>query len=157
MRLLRLVNSLLDFSRIEAGRMRASFEPTDLSAFSAEIASAFRSVVEKAGLRFAVDCRKLSQPVYVDRDMWEKILLNLLSNAFKFTMAGGITRFRRSGSADGNGGAGARRGYRYRHSAGQQPRLFERFHRVEGAQGRSFEGTGIGLALVQELGQAPRR
>ena len=150
MRLLRLVNSLLDFSRIEAGRMRASFEPTDLSTFSAEIASAFRSVVEKAGLRFTVDCRKLSQPVYVDRDMWEKILLNLLSNAFKFTMAGGITVsvVESSDAASAlvriaDTGIGI--------PQDEQPRLFERFHRVEGAQGRSFEGTGIGLALVQEL------
>ena len=74
MRLLRLVNSLLDFSRIEAGRMRASYQPTDLSAFSAEIAAAFRGVIEKAGLRFEVDCRELSQPAYVDRGMWEQIL-----------------------------------------------------------------------------------
>jgi signal transduction histidine kinase/DNA-binding response OmpR family regulator len=150
MRLLRLVNSLLDFSRIEAGRMRANFEPTDLSAFSAEIASAFRGVIEKAGLRFTIDCRKLSQPIYVDRDMWEKILLNLLSNAFKFTMAGGITV---SVSESGDKAAALVRiadtGIGI--AQDEQSRLFERFHRVEGAQGRSFEGTGIGLALVQEL------
>jgi signal transduction histidine kinase/DNA-binding response OmpR family regulator len=150
MRLLRLVNSLLDFSRIEAGRMRASFEPTDLSTFSAEIASAFRSVIEKAGLRFTVDCRPLSRPVHVDRDMWEKILLNLLSNAFKFTMTGEIAvSVTESGDATAalvriaDTGIGI--------AQDEQPRLFERFHRVEGAQGRSFEGTGIGLALVQEL------
>ncbi len=150
MRLLRLVNSLLDFSRIEAGRMRASYQPTDLSAFSAEIAAAFRGVIEKAGLRFAVDCRELSQPAYVDRGMWEQILLNLLSNAFKFTMAGEIA-ISISESDDhaaalvrvADTGIGIARD--------ELPRLFERFHRVEGAHGRSFEGTGIGLALVQEL------
>jgi PAS domain S-box-containing protein len=150
MRLLRLVNSLLDFSRIEAGRMRANFEPTDLSEFSAEIASAFRGVIEKSGLRFTMDRQKLPQPVYVDRDMWEKILLNLLSNAFKFTLAGQISvsvGLSKDGKAalvrvddTGIGIPGT-----------ELPRLFERFHRVEGAQGRSFEGTGIGLALVQEL------
>ena len=150
MRLLRLVNSLLDFSRIEAGRMRANFEPTDLSAFSAEIAAAFRGVIEKAGLRFTIDSRKLPQPVYVDRDMWEKILLNLLSNAFKFTMTGGITV---SVLDSGDNTAAL---LRVADSGigipqDEQPRLFERFHRVESAQGRSFEGTGIGLALVQEL------
>jgi signal transduction histidine kinase/DNA-binding response OmpR family regulator len=150
MRLLRLVNSLLDFSRIEAGRMRASFEPTDLSAFSAEIASAFRSVIEKAGLRFTVDCRKLSQPAYVDRDMWEKILLNLLSNAFKFTMAGGIT-VSVTESSDAAAALVRIADTGIGITPEEQPRLFERFHRVEGAQGRSFEGTGIGLALVQEL------
>ena len=150
MRLLRLVNSLLDFSRIEAGRMRASFEPTDLAAFSAEVASAFRSVIEKAGLRFTVDCSKLSQPAYLDREMWEKILFNLLSNAFKFTMAGEISV---SVAESGDGKAALVRiadtGIGI--TQDEQPRLFERFHRVEGAQGRSFEGTGIGLALVQDL------
>jgi PAS domain S-box-containing protein len=149
-RLLRLVNSLLDFSRIEAGRMRASFEPTDLAAYTAEIASGFRGVIEKAGLSFTISGRQLAQPVYVDRQMWEKVVLNLLSNAFKFTLEGEIgvvVDNDEGGSAAlvriADSGIGV--------SADQLPRLFERFHRVEGAQGRSFEGTGIGLALVQEL------
>jgi len=150
MRLLRLVNSLLDFSRIEAGRMRANYEPTDLSAFSAEIASVFRGVIEKAGLRFTIDCRELSQPAYVDRDMWEKILLNLLSNAFKFTMAGEIA-ISISESDDHTAALVRISDTGIGIPQDEQPRLFERFHRVEGAQGRSFEGTGIGLALVQEL------
>ena len=89
-RLLRLVNTLLDFSRIEPGRIDAHYEPTDLTSFTAELASVFRSAVEKAGLQFIVDCDPLPQPVYVDREMWEKILLNLLSNAFKFTFDGQI-------------------------------------------------------------------
>ncbi len=84
LRLLKLVNTLLDFSRIEAGRMQANYEPTDLAAFTADLASSFRSAVEKAGLRLVVDCPPLPQLVYVDRDMWEKIVLNLLSNASKF-------------------------------------------------------------------------
>jgi PAS domain S-box-containing protein len=150
MRLLRLVNSLLDFSRIEAGRMRATFEPTDLSAFSAEIASAFRSVIEKAGLRFRVDCRNLSHTAYVDRDMWEEILLNLLSNAFKFTMSGEIV-VSVTDASDGTAALVRIADTGIGIAQDEQPRLFERFHRVEGAQGRSFEGTGIGLALVQEL------
>ena len=90
LRLLRLVNTLLDFSRIEAGRARANYEPTDLATFTAELASTFRSACERAGLRLIVDCPPLppGEPVYVDRDMWEKIVLNLLSNAFKFTLEG---------------------------------------------------------------------
>jgi signal transduction histidine kinase len=90
LRLLRLVNTLLDFSRIEAGRVRAAYQPTDLAAFTADLASVFRSACERAGLRLVVDCTPLGDPAFVDRDMWEKVVLNLLSNAFKFTLAGEI-------------------------------------------------------------------
>jgi signal transduction histidine kinase/DNA-binding response OmpR family regulator len=149
-RLLRLVNNLLDFSRIESGRIQAHYQPTDLAAFSADIAAGFRSAVEQAGLTFSVVCEDLVQPVYVDREMWEKILLNLLSNAFKFTLEGEIrVSVRRAADGDAaeirvaDTGVGV--------PEAELPRLFERFHRVAGAQGRSFEGSGIGLALVLEL------
>lgn len=148
LRLLRLVNTLLDFSRIEAGRVRAVYQPTDLAAFSADLASVFRAAVERAGLQLHVDCPKLLEPVYVDRDMWEKIVLNLLSNAFKFTLKGEIAVTLRR--------AGRNAELRVRDTgtgipAAEMPRLFERFHRVENAEGRTHEGSGIGLALVQEL------
>src|SRR5262245_11603316 len=102
LRLLRLVNSLLEFSRIEAGRVQARYEPTDLSDFTAELASSFRSATQKAGLRLIVDCPPLREPVYVDRDMWEKVVLNLVSNAFKFTFEGQIvvTMREREGAAE---------------------------------------------------------
>ena len=148
LRLLRLVNGLLDFSRVEAGRARAAFRPTDLPRFTAELAGNFRSLCEQAGLALTVDCPRLDAPVPLDRDMWEKVVLNLLSNAFKFTFEGGISvAIRREGPcailtvADTGTGIPAE----------ELPRLFERFHRVEGARGRTFEGSGIGLALVQEL------
>lgn len=148
LRLLKLVNTLLDFARIEAGRVQASFVPTDLAAFTAELASVFRSAVEKAGLRLNIEASPLAEPVYVDRDMWEKIVLNLISNAFKFTLNGSITvRIASQGNqihftvADTGCGIPSE----------ELPRLFERFHRVEGTRGRSHEGSGIGLALVQEL------
>jgi len=89
-RLLRLVNNLLDFSRIEAGRSQVSFEPTDLAELTRDLASTFASVMEQAGLAFEIDCPPLAAAVHVDRGMWEKILLNLLSNAFKFTFRGGV-------------------------------------------------------------------
>jgi signal transduction histidine kinase/DNA-binding response OmpR family regulator len=150
MRLLRLVNSLLDFSRIEAGRMQASFEPTDLVEFSREIAGIFRSAIEKAGLRLVVETETLPADVHLDRDMWEKILINLFSNAFKFTHEGEIRLSIRAGDDRSHAvltlsdtGIGI--------PEDELPRLFERFHRIEGAKGRSIEGTGIGLALVQEL------
>jgi PAS domain S-box-containing protein len=148
LRLLRLVNTLLDFSRIEAGRVQACYEPTDLGAVTAEVISNFRSAYEKAGMSLDVDCPPLDEPVYVDRDMWEKIVLNLVSNAFKYTHAGGITATLRR---DGDQAALSISDTGIGISEDEIPRLFERFHRVEGAGGRTHEGTGIGLALVQEL------
>ncbi|HLK60155.1 MAG TPA: ATP-binding protein, partial [Chthonomonadaceae bacterium] len=148
LRLLKLVNTLLDFSRIEAGRVQASYEPIDLAAYTNELASVFRSAMEKAGLRFMVNCPPLSSPIYVDREMWEKIVLNLVSNAFKFTEAGEVevALQERDGVAElsvRDTGSGI--------AQEQLPHIFERFHRVEGVQARTQEGTGIGLALVQEL------
>ena len=90
LRLLRLVNTLLDFSRIEAGRVQVVYEPTDLAKLTRDLASVFRSTVERGGLHLVVDCPPALAPVYVDREMWEKIVLNLLSNAFKFTFEGEI-------------------------------------------------------------------
>jgi PAS domain S-box-containing protein len=149
-RLLKLVNSLLDFSRIEAGRVVASFEPTDLAKLTAELASNFESATERARLALAIECEPLPQPVYVDRDMWEKIILNLLSNAFKFTFEGEIGVATRL-SADGTAAEVIVRDTGVGVPPRELPRLFERFHRVEGQPSRSFEGSGIGLALVQEL------
>ena len=154
LRLLQLVNTLLDFSRLEAGRVEARFEPVDLAALTAELASMFRSAVERAGLGFAVDCPPL-QPVYVDRDMWEKIVLNLLSNAFKFTFEGGITRRRCGGPATPRVLTVARHRHRHRR-ADELPRLFERFHRVERARGahpRARHRPGAG----PRAGRAARR
>ena len=148
LRLQKLVNTLLDFSRIEAGRAQASYRPTDLAALTADIASTFRSAIEKGGLRLLVDCARSPDSAYVDSDMWEKIVLNLLSNAFKFTFEGEIEVSLRRRAA----------GFELRvRDTGtgippeELPRMFERFHRIAGARGRTHEGTGIGLALVHEL------
>ncbi|WBB80078.1 PAS domain-containing protein [Micromonospora sp. WMMD882] len=147
-RLRRLVDSVLDFTRIEAGRMTPDRVAVDLAKLTREIASSFGPVLEQAGLAFTVSCPPLPRPAYVDRDMWEKVVLNLLSNAYKATLRGGI----RLAVADEDGrarltvtdtGVGI--------PADQLPGLFERFHRVVGAAGRSVEGTGLGLALTREL------
>jgi signal transduction histidine kinase len=148
LRLLKLVNSLLDFSRIEAGRASAAYAATDLATLTAELASAFQSLLEQAGLKLVVDCPPLPEPVWVDPQMWEKIVLNLLSNAFKFTFEGEIRialewqgpRVALSVSDTGTG-----------IPPEELPRVFNRFHRVQGAKGRSYEGSGIGLAMVHEL------
>ena len=130
-RLLKLVNTLLDFSRIEAGRVQAAYEPTDLASVTSGIASVFRSAMENAGLRFSVECQPIADPVYVDRDMWEKIVLNLLSNAFKFTFEGAVTISLKP--VDGavelqvrDTGVGI--------PEDQREKVFERFHRIEGTQ-----------------------
>ena len=122
----------------------------DISAFTAELASTFRSALDKAGLRLRVDCPPLPADIHVDRDMFEKIVLNLLSNAFKFTFTGEIgveVHLNADATAAeviiGDTGTGI--------PHEELPYLFERFHRVKDARGRSIEGSGIGLALVQEL------
>ena len=148
LRLLKLVNTLLDFSRIEAGRLDAQFRPTDLAEFTTDLVSNFRAATDRAGLALVVDAPPLARPAFVDREMWEKIVLNLVSNAFKFTFAGEIrVTLREANGAISLSVADSGIGI----APEELPRLFERFHRVEGARGRSFEGSGIGLALVQEL------
>jgi PAS domain S-box-containing protein len=148
LRLQKLVNALLDFSRVEAGRIQAVYQPTDLASLTHDLASSFRSACDKAGLDLTIETQPLAEPVFVDQEMWEKIVLNLVSNAFKFTLDGGI---RVDVCADGDHavlrvsdtGAGI--------PEAEVPLIFDRFHRVAGARGRTHEGTGIGLALVQEL------
>lgn len=147
-RLLRLANTLLEFARVESGRVKALYQPTDLSALTEDIASQFRSAVEQAELKLIVDCPPLPEPVFVDPGLWEKIVLNLVSNAFKFTFEGSLTvRLRwREGQAVlmvSDTGIGI--------PPEHLPRVFERFYRIPGARSRSSDSTGIGLALVQEL------
>jgi PAS domain S-box-containing protein len=147
-RLLKLVNTLLEFSRIEAGRVQATYQAVKLGEATAEIASVFRSAMERAGLQFDIRCEEPRARMYVDKQMWEKVILNLLSNALKFTHTGKISLLltEKNGMAElrvEDTGVGI--------PAQEMPHLFERFHRIEGTHGRTNEGTGIGLALVQEL------
>lgn len=147
-RLLKLVNTLYDFSRLETGRIEACYGPADLGSLTSEVASVFRSVVERAGLRFVVECAPLPELAYVDRGMWEHIVLSLVSNAFKFTFKGEIAvRL----TLDGNRvrlrvsdtGTGIR--------ADELPNLFDRFHEITDRRGRTYEGTRLGLSLVHEM------
>jgi signal transduction histidine kinase len=148
LRLLKLVNGLLDFVRIEVGRARASYEPTDLSLLTAQLSTVFQSAIERAGLKLVIECSPLPEPVYVDREMWEKIVLNLLSNALQSTFEGQIrvaisTDNQSATLSVADTGTGI--------PESELPHLFERFRRIEGARRRSHEGSSIGLALVQEL------
>lgn len=147
-RLLTLVNSLLTFSSLEAGQARSDARMVDLATLTAELAGVFRAAVERAGLTLEVDCPPLPRPVTVDPVNWERIVTNLLSNALKYTFIGRIRvaletddeEVRLTVTDTGIGIAEQ-----------ELPKLFERFHRVQGALSRSHEGTGIGLALVHEL------
>ena len=147
-RLMKLVNTLLEFSRIQAGRHQATYEPTDLGALTADLAGVFRSAIEQVGLALHVRAAAGLEPVYVDRAMWEKIVLNLLSNALKFTFDGSITvelvdRGALVELVVRDTGIGI--------APAELARVFDRFHRIENVRARTHEGSGIGLALVQEL------
>ncbi|MFT7839867.1 ATP-binding protein [Saccharothrix sp. BKS2] len=147
-RLRRLVNGVLDFARVEGGRLQPEPAAVDLAAATRDLAVNFAPAAERVGLAFTAHCPRLPRPVRVDRDMWDRVVLNLLSNAVKYTLAGGV----RLELCGGDGhvrltvadtGVGI--------PADELPRLFERFHRVRGAHGRSHEGSGIGLAMVAQL------
>ncbi|KAI8913159.1 hypothetical protein DFJ77DRAFT_441184 [Powellomyces hirtus] len=148
LRLLKLVTSLLDFSRIEAGRMQVSYRPTILGHLVVDVCGVFRSAIERAGLEFVVDVVPCDQPVYVHKDFIEKMMYNLLSNALKCTFTGRITVLSRQVDQQvevsvSDTGVGI--------LDKDLPEIFKRFYRVEGGNRRSNEGTGIGLALSQEL------
>ncbi|WP_433655142.1 SpoIIE family protein phosphatase [Nocardia sp. CA-128927] len=147
-RLRRMVDTLLDFSRIEEGRMTLDAVAVDLGALTRGIAESFAPAIERAGLGFTIDCPAESTAVLVDPGLWERIVLNLLSNAVKFTLAGEISIGLRITTDDvelevRDTGVGI--------AADELPHVFERFRQVRGAAGRSHEGSGIGLALVREL------
>jgi signal transduction histidine kinase len=148
MRLQKLVNTLLDFSRIEAGKLEAFYQPTDFCKTTIELAANFRSAIEKGGLKYVVKADEVLEPIYLNREMWEKIVFNLLSNAFKFTQSGKIeVRLRNKKKTvelhvkDSGIGIAEK----------NLERIFERFTRIEGSRARTYEGTGIGLALIREL------
>lgn len=148
LRLLKLVNTLLDFSRLEADRMSARFQPVDLCMLTRELASVFRSAVERAGLSYVVDCDQVAPDMYVDPEMWEKIVLNLLSNALKSTFEGAIrVQLHNRGNQVELSVVDTGTGIPEK----ELSHLFERFRRIEGAKRRTHEGSGIGLALVDEL------
>jgi signal transduction histidine kinase len=147
-RMLKLVNALLDFSRLEAGEPIGTFQPTDLAQLTRDVAAMFRSTAARAGLRLSVDCPPLAETVYVDREAWERIISNLLSNALKFTPVGVIdVRVRHELECVvltvQDTGIGIARE--------DLDGIFSRFYRAAGPGARTFEGTGIGLALVREL------
>jgi signal transduction histidine kinase/DNA-binding response OmpR family regulator len=147
-RMLKLINAMLDFSRLEVGQGIGEFRETDVPRLTAETAAMFRSAVQRAGLRLVVDCPALPELVCVDPDAWERIVSNLISNALKFTPAGEIRIRTRSEGSElwltiEDTGIGIARP--------DLERIFSRFYRVQDRTVRAHEGSGIGLALVREL------
>ena len=147
-RLLRLVNGLLDFARIQAGRLKEERVTVDLGKVTRDLVAVFRSAAERSGLALEVEAPQTEMLAEVDLDMYEKIVSNLLSNAIKFTREGHVQVVLRPVN-DGivlsvtDTGIGI--------AVAELPRLFERFHRIDGAWSRTQEGSGIGLALVKDL------
>ena len=149
MRLLKLVNTLLDFSRIEAGRVQATYSATDLAATDRRACQHLPLGLREGRSRLIVDCPALpaaglrrSRHVGEDRPQpaLERLQVHVRGRASRVALRaiGGTAC-----STVSDTGIGI--------PAEELPRLFERFHRIEGAHGRTHEGTGIGLALVQEL------
>ena len=150
LRLLKLVNTLLEFSRIESGRHQANYSLTDITTYTKDLVANFRSVIEKAGLELIVNADTVINSAYIDKQMWEKIVFNLLSNAFKYTLQGKITVTLTTVDNQTlltveDTGVGI--------PEKELPRMFDRFHRVQNIAGRTHEGTGIGLSLIKELVQ----
>jgi len=148
-RLARMVDAMLDFSRMEAGRLGPQTSVVEVGAFTRTLASAFAPAMESAGLEFVVDCPDLPRHAVLDRDMYERVVLNLLSNALKYTRRGSVvvrladsgTQFSLTVSDTGIGIA-----------AKDHARVFERFAQLPRRAGaRSWEGAGIGLAMVKQL------
>ncbi|MHC5765202.1 MAG: response regulator [Nostoc sp.] len=147
-RLLRLVNQLLDLQRLDAGRMQPNFHPCDLVEFVSQIVESFRPYCEKKKLHLVTQLDECST-VYLDMEKFDKVVYNLLSNAMKFTPEGGTISVRLKSERDRcilqvqDTGIGIVKE--------QIPHLFERFRQAEGSANRSYEGSGLGLALVKEL------
>ncbi len=147
-RLLRLVNQLLDLQRLDAGRMQPTFRPCNLVDFVTQTVTAFHPYCAKKGINLTTHLEPCN-PVYLDIEKFDKVLYNLLSNAMKFTPSGGSISVTLEPAGDhcllkvSDTGIGIR--------PDQIPHLFERFRQAEGSANRSYEGSGLGLALVKEL------
>ena len=147
-RLLRLVNQLLDLQRLDAGRMQPSFRPCNLVEFVTQVIDSFRPYCEKKGITLIPELQECPE-IYLDLEKFDKVLYNLLSNAMKFTASGGSITVTLQPAGDHcllqvkDTGIGIR--------PDQIPHLFERFRQAEGSANRSYEGSGLGLALVKEL------
>lgn len=149
--LLNLINDLLDLTLIEAGQMKLSVEPVDMVDLLQSCARAMQPVAQKAGLSFSLQIPTELPLVKVDPNRLRQVLLNLLSNALKFTPAGGAVCLGAEQQGDqvavwvADTGIGI--------SLEDQEIIFEKFRQVDGSATRHFRGAGLGLALSYSLVQ----
>ncbi len=154
LRLQKLVDTLLDVARADAGEMRTDPEPTDAAALVGDAVGLFRDSTDRAGVDLVVDTDTGGALVDLDRTLWTHLVMNLVSNAVKFTTEGSIHVTLRYPAAEGND---ARRLVLEVADTGpgvpeaDRRRIFERFYQVTGAAGRSREGSGVGLSLVSDI------
>lgn len=148
-RQLQLVNQLLDLSKLDAGKMELQVSREDFTAFLKGVAHAYQSLAAQKGIALDVSCPEGEIPLYFNRDQMEAIFYNLLSNAFKFTPAGGLVSVvlkKKSGRAVvvvSDTGSGI--------AAQKLPYIFDRFFQADLRKSEDMAGSGIGLALVREL------
>lgn len=151
-RMTRLVRDLLQLAQLDAGRVRWDKRPLDLATVVAEVAERFRMPAERAGLTLSVSSAPGLPPVIADRDRVEQVLANLIGNAIKFTPSGGRIELRlaREGSMVRTTVADTGVGIPLE----DQPRIFERFYRVDKARSRALGGTGLGLSIARQIVEA---
>ena len=151
MRLLKLINDLLELVRLESGRMEVKREPLEVEEFVKGLASAARQVADDKRLKLETFVDPQLGTVLADRDKLEKIVLNLVFNALKFTPAGGRVELRAEKQGEqfvlivADTGMGI--------AEKNQPFVFDRFWQADGSSKRKYQGVGIGLALVKELAE----
>jgi response regulator RpfG family c-di-GMP phosphodiesterase/signal transduction histidine kinase len=147
LKLLDMINQMLDFSKFEARKMQLHLKQLDIGEFARDIATNFREVAERKGLKLRFVVQEEATPVYLDEEKLERILTNLLRNAIKFTESGSITV--RVGSNIGIRWIEVRDtgiGISLKHQAD----LFKRFQQVDSSSTRRYEGTGLGLTIAKE-------
>ncbi|MFD1470392.1 ATP-binding protein [Hymenobacter caeli] len=156
-RLLHLINQLLDLGRLEAGQQALALAPGDAVAFVRGLVGSFESLAEQRGIGYSFEADRPVLPAAFDADKLEKILVNLLANAFKFTpSAGTVAVGLRVAGTEGAPGAPAWLELTVRDTgcgiaAAQLPHVFDRFYQADASDTRAHEGSGIGLALTKEL------
>jgi len=148
-RLLQLVNGLLDFSKLEAGQLKVNREAIRIAQLTEMIYKDFQPMMQHKKLRTQLEVTPPDALIMIDRYLYERIFFNLLSNAVKFTAPGGHIDIHLRVSDDqltlsvSDAGIGI--------PSHELQNIFQRFRQVEGSSTRRFEGTGLGLALVKEF------